>query len=218
VSDTGARLLKHSASGDAEWTPVRVGSNTPLAENSLVRLSIEAARTGYLYVIDREQYADGTSGKPFLIFPTTKIRNGNNEVTTGRVIEIPDRADDPIYFNLERSRPDHVGELLTVIITPQPLPGLTIGAEPLTLPEAQVKEWETKWRAHQGRLEMDKGEGQNWTEDEKAAGGNPKQSIKPDAPGPQTLYYNPKAKSGDPVLVNVRLRLSKVARTAQVAR
>src|SRR5205809_1005605 len=41
VSDTGARLLKHSPSGDAEWTPVRVSSNTLLAENSLVRLSIE---------------------------------------------------------------------------------------------------------------------------------------------------------------------------------
>lgn len=218
VSDTGARLLKHSPSGDAEWTPVRVGSNTPLAADSLVRLSIEAARTGYLYVIDREQYADGTRGEPVLIFPTTKIRNGNNQVSAGRVIEVPDRADDPIYFKLERSRANHVGELLTVLVTPQPLAGLAIGAEPLTLAEAQVKEWETKWRAHQGRLEMVKGEGQSWTEDEKAAGGNPIQSIKPDAPRPQTLYYNPNAKSGDPVLVNVRLRLGQAARGAQPAR
>jgi hypothetical protein len=218
ATDTGARLLKHSPSGDAEWTPVRVGSDTPLAENSLVRLSIEAARTGYLYVIDREEYADGTLGQPYLIFPTSKIRNGNNQVSAGRVIEVPDREDDPIYFKLERGRPDHVGETLTVIVTPQPLADLAIGSEPLKLSEAQVKEWATKWRAHQGRLEMVKGEGQVWTEEEKVAGGNPKQSIKPDAPRPQTLYYNPNAKPGDPVLVNVRLRLGKAGRATQAAR
>src|SRR5581483_11681349 len=131
VNDTGARLLKHSPSVVAEWTPVRVGSDAPLSENSLVRLSIEAARTGYLYVIDREEYADGTLGQPYLIFPTTKIRNGNNQVSAGRVIEIPDREDDPIYFKLERSRPDQVGERLTVLVTPQPLGDLAIGSEPL---------------------------------------------------------------------------------------
>jgi hypothetical protein len=143
-----------------------------------VRLSIEAARTGHLYVIDREQYADGSQGKPVLIFPTTKIRNGNNKVSAGRVIEIPDRADDPIYFNLERSRPDHVGELLTVIITPQPLAGLSIGPNRSHFPKrksrngrrngARIKDvW--KWQRRRPNLDGR----------EKAAGRNPNQSIKP---------------------------------------
>lgn len=207
MNEAGARLLTHNPSGSAEWMPVRVGSNTALAENSLVRLSIEAARAGYLYVIDREQYADGSLGEPVLIFPTTNIRNGNNEVKARRLVEIPDRLDAPIYFQLTRSRPQHTGELLTVLVTPQPLPELNIGPQPLTLSTELVKTWEAKWGAKQGRLELVQGEGQPWTEAEKVAGGDPQQSLAADAPAPQTLYFNAQAKAGAPTLVNVRLRL-----------
>lgn len=209
VNEPGARLLKHTPSGDAEWLPVRVASDTPLRENSLVRLSIEAARTGYLYVVDREMYANGTLGQPQLIFPTKRIRNGQNQVQAKSLIELPDRADEPLYFTLKRSQPNHVGELLTVLITPQPLSDVAIGADAVALPESLVKSWEQQWRALPGRLEMVSGAGQRWTEDEKAAGGNPQLTLKAAAPGPQTVYYNPAAQAGEPLLANVRLRLAR---------
>jgi len=57
-----------SGDGKQEWTPVRVQAQTPLREGHRVRVGIESARAGYLYVIDREQYRDGTSGPPMLIF------------------------------------------------------------------------------------------------------------------------------------------------------
>ena len=56
-----------------------------LAIGQRVRLSIESARTGYLYVINRELYADGSTGEPYLIFPTTRLHRGDNKVTIGRI-------------------------------------------------------------------------------------------------------------------------------------
>lgn len=55
--------------GGEELTPERIEAETPLREGEKVRISIEAALSGYLYVIDREQYADGSFGTPYLIFP-----------------------------------------------------------------------------------------------------------------------------------------------------
>lgn len=58
-----------SLDGGGDLTPERIEAETPLREGEKVRVSIEAARSGYLYVIDREQYADGSFGTPYLIFP-----------------------------------------------------------------------------------------------------------------------------------------------------
>ena len=75
-------------------------------------LSFESARAGFLYVIDREQYADGSASEPYLIFPTSRTRGGDNRVEAGRLIEVPDQADRPNYFSVRRSRPDQVAETL----------------------------------------------------------------------------------------------------------
>ena len=42
-----------SRTGGEQWTPIRVGADTPLSVGQKVRVSLETARTGYLYVIDR---------------------------------------------------------------------------------------------------------------------------------------------------------------------
>jgi hypothetical protein len=89
-------------------------------------MSIEAARTGYLYVVDQELYADGSKGEPYLIFPTTRTRGGDNSVKVGRVIEIPAQEDAPFYFTLKRTRTDHVGEVVSVLVSPTPIQELTI--------------------------------------------------------------------------------------------
>src|SRR5262245_61094809 len=53
-ADAGERLIVHEGSGSAEWIPERASSDTKFAEGDRIRLSFEAARAGYLYVIDRE--------------------------------------------------------------------------------------------------------------------------------------------------------------------
>src|SRR5258708_17993579 len=103
-----------------------MSSNGRMAEGDRIRISVEAARTGFLSFVDKEQYADGSKGEPYLIFPTTRTRGGDNSVKAGRVIEIPAQDDGPPYFTLKRTRADQVGESVTVLVSPTPIHALTI--------------------------------------------------------------------------------------------
>ena len=88
-------------------------------------MSIEAARTGYLYVVDQEQYADGSKERAlFDLSHHPNARGGDNSVKAGRVIEIPAQDDSPPYFTLKRTRADHVGENVIVLVSPTPVQGL----------------------------------------------------------------------------------------------
>lgn len=211
-----ARIIvyKKDSKQPTEWTPERVEADTPLAKGQRVRLSLEVPRTGFLYVIDREQYADGSLSEPYLVYPTLGSRNGDNAVTAGRVIEIPPQDDDRSYsyFELEPlargNQPEQVSEMLTVIVTPEKLSGLKIGNEPLQLSKEQVAGWEKKWGAQVERIEMVGGAGKAYTSAEKAAGSNPTQRLTADDPPPQTIFHIA-AKPGDPLLVNVPLRIGK---------
>jgi len=206
VADEGERIIVHEGSDAAMWIPERVTANAGLSEGDRVRLSIEAARTGYLYVIDREQYADGTLGEPYLIFPTTRTLGGDNQVRAGRLVDIPAQKDSPPFFTLRRSRADQVGELLTVIVTPAPLDELQIGAQAQKLSAELVARWEKTWGGDAGRLELSESAGTLWTKEEKEAGASTGRLLKASAPSPQTLYYRPGVKSDAPLLIKVQLQ------------
>ena len=214
AADTGERLLFHEGAESAEWIPERVPADSKLAEGDRVRLSIEAARTGYLYVIDQEQYADGTVGEPYLIFPTARTRDGNNEVKAGRVIEIPAQEDNPPFFRLRRSRQNQVGEILSVIVTSEPLAGVKIGNDAIKLSVQQLASWEKAWGAGVGRLEMEDGAGKTWTRQEKEAGADSERLLKDGEPAPQTIYYRPGTKPGEPFIAKLRLKYGRPARPA----
>ncbi len=205
-ADDGERMIVHEGSDAAAWIPERVPSNAGLREGDRVRLSIEAARTGYLYVINREQYADGTLGEPYLIFPTTRTLGGDNHVKAGRLVDIPAQEDSPPFFTLKRSRADQVGELLNVIITPAPLDELQIGAQAQRLSAERVARWEKSWGGQAGRLELSGGAGKVWTKEEREAGASAARLLKASAPDPQTLYYRPGLKHDEPLLIKVQLQ------------
>jgi hypothetical protein len=62
----------------------------PLNDGERVRLGLESlARSGYVYIIDWEQFADGSMGGEFLIFPARKIDNGKNWAQPGQQIHLP---------------------------------------------------------------------------------------------------------------------------------
>ncbi len=206
--DKEVRLFKHAKDDTkvVQWTPERISVDTPLAIGQRVRLSIESARTGYLYVINRELYADGSMGEPYLIFPTTRLRGGENKVTIGHIVDIPAQEDSPNYFNLDPDRADLVGESLSVLITPEPLPGINIGADAIALSRTELAGWEKKWASHVGRLEMEHSVGQAWTKEEKEASAPNGKQLNAASPTPQTLYYRPDANPTDPMMVSVKLR------------
>jgi hypothetical protein len=208
AADNGARIIVHHDDETEEWTPERVEARTPMRMGERIRFSFESPQTGYLYVIDREQYANGSTGDPVLIFPTKRTRDGDNQVAPGRVIEIPGQEDRPNFFTLRRSRLDQTGELLTVIVTFKPIEGLTIGSKPLQLSSQQVASWEKEWSALTEKFEMAGAAGKTWTQAEQEAGANATRQLTQEDPGPQTIY-RVAVKPGSPLLVNVGLRYGR---------
>jgi hypothetical protein len=187
-SDTTRLLVQEPQGAAAQWTPVRVEAGTPLAIGDRLRISVESPRDGYLYVIDRERYADGSTGDPYLIFPTTRARGGDNRVTGGRLIEIPAQTDAPPYFTLQPSRANQVAELITVLIARAPLPGITPGAGPVVLGRDVVAAWEKEGGAIVDQLEMVGGAGRTWSAEEQRAGADATRLLMQHDPPPQTLF------------------------------
>jgi hypothetical protein len=205
-SDSGERIIVHEGNDEGEWLPERISGTTKLAEGDRLRITVEAARTGYLYVIDREQYADGSLGEPYLIFPTTRTLKGDNSVKVGKLIEIPSLEDSPPYFRVRRTRQDQIAEVLSVFVTPTPLAEIKITENMQKISAAQVAMWEKEWGGQTGAIELEKGAGRAWTKDEKDASGMNGAILNGRAPAPQTVYYRPSAKASEPMLVRVELR------------
>jgi hypothetical protein len=203
-ADSGERIIVHDDNA-TEYVPERISANTKLVAGDRVRISVEAARNGYLYVIDRELYADGSLGEPYLIFPTTRTLDGDNQVSVGKLAEIPAQEDSPPFFTIRKSRPDQVAEMLSVIVTPTPLEGVQITNKAQKLTVAQVAKWEQSWSNSVGRLEMES-VGQSWTKEEKDAGTNTR-ALTASAPPPQMLFYRPK--SSEAMFVKLRLSYRK---------
>jgi hypothetical protein len=143
--DTTPRLLvQDSGPGPEELVPERISPGESLAVGDRIRLGFEVAQRGYLYVIDRERYTDGSRGAPYLLFPARNLRGGDNRVEPGRLIEIPAQGDDVPALRVRRSESRHVGEELTVLVTEKPVDGIVLGEGDTKLPEDVVRRRHTQ--------------------------------------------------------------------------
>lgn len=190
-----------------EWSLERVGEGTLLAPGQKVRLGVESlSRDGYLYVIDREQYADGSFGEARLIFPTKRTPEGANAVKAGKIVYIPGA---PRYFRIKPSQTSkgHVAEVLTLLVSSKPLvDAAQLTYTPLVIESAQLETWEKQWGAAATKFEMEGGAGQTMSEKEQAAGLE-KTELTQDEPVPQTIYRVAIAPE-DNLLVTVPLRFT----------
>ena len=209
TNDDGARVLVLDGLKQTQYTPERIEASTPLNVGDRVRITVESPRAGFLYIIDREQYADGSFGEPVLIFPTLQTRGGDNRVMPGKLIDIPAQEDQYSYFTAQPTgtRRDQIAEVLTIILVAQPLP-LQIGAQPLKLTPKQVGGWEQSYGGVAEVLELVDGAGQPWTNEEKLAAAANGRQLNQGGPPPQTVYRLAR-KSGGPILVAVPLRYAK---------
>ena len=191
-------------------------ASTQLRVGSAVRLGIEPlTRNGYLYVIDREQFSDGTYGAARLIFPTLRTRSGDNSVRAHALVLIPRP---PSYF---RVNPSSTGkkqraEVLTIIMSPMPLDlPEPLSDRPMVLSNGLLKLWETKWPARITVLELNGGAGMTslakaQTESTKTLDqeGNEAEPLTQSDPLPQTVY-RATIRRGTPFLVTVPLRFKE---------
>jgi hypothetical protein len=162
---------------------------TPLAPGQKVRLSIESlSRDGYLYVINREEYADGSLGDARLIFPTKRTPEAANKVKAGKMVYIPGP---PRYFRIKPSSSPkgHVAEVLTVLVSSKPLiEPSQLSTTAITLPNEQVEAWEKQWATQPTKFEMEGGAGRVMTEKEQSAASADAAALSQDDPVPQTIY------------------------------
>jgi len=201
------RLLVLPPEGGAgvEYTPERISGDTPVANGDRVRMTIEVPRAGYLYVIDRELYADGTTSAPYLIYPNRLTKPGDNLVAAGRILEIPDSRDRPDHFEVRRGKPNQTAEQFSILVTPEPLPEKYRASKgPLAIDEAEYKKWESQYFVESEIWELDGGTGKSWTEQEKGANGGSK--LNQDDPLPQTLY-KVNCEPGKAMLVKVPVKM-----------
>jgi hypothetical protein len=208
-SDQGGRVLVLDGLKQSQWVPERIEAGTPLNVGDRVRITVESPRSGFLYIIDREQYMDGSLGEPMMIFPTLKTRGGDNRVLPGKLIDIPAQEDQYSYFTAQPagSRRDQVAEVLTVILVPTPLP-VTVTDQPLKVAPQQVAEWEKLYGGAAETLELIGGAGRTWTNEEKLASMANGRQLTQSGPPPQTVYRVAR-KTGGPLLVTVPLRYAR---------
>ena len=198
-------LVQEDGRDMGDWTPERIPADSPLREGQRVRVSVESGEEGYLYLVDRDEYADGTKSDPYVIFPTTRTRGGDNHVKPGVVIQIPDEQDNPNYFKVVRSRADQVNEVITILVSPKPIPGVGNTRNRIRLTEDQMAEWERQSKSTAYRLEAAGQAGKVLTVAEQAAsrGG----VLTQDDPLPQTMY-RVDAKPGDSIMVQLPLKIT----------
>lgn len=162
---TGEKGLVDTAGG------TRIDDSAALSTGERVRLGLESlSHDGFVYVIDREQYADGTFGDAYLIFPTKNIQNGSNYARPGLQIQLP-RAEGCFCVKSRSQQRVLTADNLIVIVSQRPL--LTpdeIGTRESPLPAklAGYVSRAGKERMHRGTLKD--GAGLARTATEQAAG------------------------------------------------
>ncbi len=188
-----------------KWAAERVASTTNFSFGDRVRFTLEASRSGFLYIVNREFYTDGTTGEAEVIFPTLRTRNGDNRVTAGSLVEVPAANDAVPYFTVRPRRPDYAGEELIVLLAPRELPGLekTLKAQPLA--RDILARWQTDWSAETEVLDAEDGEGVAYTNSEAQAANSTSRQLTQDDPLPQTIYRFRLA-SDMPLLASLRMQ------------
>ena len=195
------------ASGESKaWSLVRLGGEPELELGAQFRVGIETLRPGFLYVVNRPLRSDGTAGAPHLIFPTRRIRGGDNRMRAGRMVMLPAPPDEP-PFETRDARGDLAAEELLVIVSPVPLPVET-REDRYELDAALVDAWLARWSSRAETYELVGGAGAGYTPAEKAAATRPDRLLTGSDPLPQVVH-RVAAKPGDPALLRLTLRVAR---------
>jgi len=191
-----------------EWILERIAEGTLLSPGQKVRLSLESlSRTGYLYVISREEYADGSFGAPKLIFPTQRSVD-RIKVEPGRLTYIPS-ATGRFRIKPSENAKTHIGESLTIIVSQKPLIDASqLKPQAITLQPSQLNQWLNQWKTKTAKFEMVGGAGQTMTAAEQASAKLDSPLMSQGDPVPQTIYQL-FVKPEDPLLIVLPLKFAR---------
>ncbi len=207
----GAKTLLHEVNckSEKDWKPLRADPGQPFHDGDHVRVSIESGIEGFVYVVDRE-IRNNKPGQPKLMFPTTRVRGGDNHVSPGMLIELPDQQDCPPYWTLsgggDRS---YSGELITVLIVDHKLKEIMAGSEPQYLPNAVWDSWLKKWTVPL-ITEVNHSLSQRPSTELELAAGQGAKTLTHGDPGPQMVFQR-KDSGTDGILVEFTISVQRDA-------
>ncbi|MEW6734816.1 MAG: hypothetical protein AB1489_26050 [Acidobacteriota bacterium] len=194
-----------------DMTPVRVESNMPFADGDLLRMTLESPLNGYyIYVLNREQYVDGTLSEPYLIFPSQTDVGKTDRIVAGKPLFIPNAIDS---FELQRfvnDRTEKVAEVFIFLLTPAPikeLPPLT-DSQPRKVAMVEFKHWQQQWGVQRWKFERQGSTGLPITAIEKKASLTNNIVLSDSDQLPQTIYHIA-SKAGEPLLFQVPVQLRR---------
>ncbi|CAN5631795.1 hypothetical protein BH20ACI4_BH20ACI4_13620 [soil metagenome] len=215
TADAAKELIEEERDGkihNSEYTLERLLTESPLTAGERIRLSIESlSHSGYLYVVERELYSDGSFSDPKLIYPTLRSRYKNNPVSAGTLVFVPEGTR---HFRVTSTQTEkrQVAEVLTIVVSPKPLiEPSSLQMKAIDVPIETMSEWLDQWEVDTTLLEQIDGEGQTITLVEQSAGLDAAKGLNEessvltqDDAVPQSIFRS-KIKIGNPVLVNVYL-------------
>lgn len=212
----GARILSHpQRSGTSvEYQAERMQGDPLLAYGDKVRLAIESPRDGYLYVFDRELYEDGSLSAAYMIFPTTRLREGNNRIRANQPVEIPSLKDDPFYFEAKKiglnPKKKLVGEVLSIAITDKPIAAFKdFGRDVMQVSSDDMQSVERLYSAKAEVFELEEGVGKPYSTVERDAANLGTRLLTHADPVPQTFYLVEDKNNGG-LLVSLALKYEEV--------
>jgi hypothetical protein len=175
-----------------------------------VRFGVEPlSQGGYLYIIDREQFSDGTQGPATLVFPTKKTYHGKNWALPGAPLLVPGPD---LYFtiNIWSAGKALAADVFTIILSPVPLLAEEqLRDTHLPLSDEIVREWEQKCSVENYSAALQGGAGRRQSEAERSSGAkgvdNPAATLTQDDLPPQQVYQAA-VKPGQAMLVRFSLR------------
>lgn len=204
--DEGALLFPVLLGDKTEnWTAGRVASMTEFQKGDRVRFTIESSRSGFFYIVNREFYADGTTGEASIIFPTLRTRGSNNKVSVGSLIDIPSAAEQVPYFTIKPRRADYAGEELIVLILPNELPNFEKGLRAQPLKREVLEKWFADWETPIDVYDAADGADTAYTEAEARAANTTSRDLTQEEPLPQTIY-RVSLKQNAPLLAAIRMQ------------
>lgn len=194
-SYNGARILSHpNPNTSIEYQATRLEGDPVVAYGDKVRMGIESPRDGYLYVIDRELYSDGTTSNGYMIFPTKRLRGGDNKIKSNYPIEMPALTDNPFYFEGKKKSDINpykiiVGEILSIIITDEPISSLSnFGNDAMEIPNSKVEKFEELYSGRAEVFELEGGVNLSYSAAEKDSANSNGRLLTHNDPVPQTFY------------------------------
>lgn len=210
---------------EREVVVTRISDESAITDQDLVQMSIEylahrdgagvgpSNRAGYLYVINREQFSDGSLKKARLIFPTRLTYVGDNRVLPGKTVTLPDPSR-PFRIKRSDSGQAQAYETYTIILSPVPLElPQDFGRMAMELSPDLVARWERQWGGGEVRADLQGGLGQAREQRELKANGDTGEArgtedsaedLTQDDRPPQTVFRGV-VKPGGKMLVQVKL-------------